>query len=392
MATPKRLDGSRLKQIREARMMTAKKLSNESGVSTATISRIEHGGDMTLDVAEKLAKALDATVSVLAGSRTELDTPAYFRSITSATKTARNAQRARSEMANALLDFIEEYLDVPIFALKGLCDFSDINAITVDVIEDVALQVRDVMKLGLGPIANLATAAEANGIVLTMSPFSVETLDGLSRMGDIGRPIVFVNTDKGTAYRWRFDLAHEIGHMVLHQCLQDISVNEPNVYKVLEQQANYFSGAFLMPEETFVRSLPGLGINDFLSVKSYWGVSLQAMLYRARNIGILDESQYTARQVTVSKKRWRSHEPLDDQRLPERPSLLKTCASMCVEECGLTVQQLMDAAGIPKDIFEDLVGVRRGYVDSGGFDSKYLKGVGKKDVIEFPDLGLQLYR
>lgn len=382
MGTTKRFDGTRLRIIREARMMTAKKLSVEAGVSTTTISRVEHGGDMSLDIAEKLAKALGTSVTTFEGANEGLDSPVYFRSFSSATKAARKAQDARSLMANAILDVVDDYLEFPQFDLSDICTETDLNSITSERIESAATKVREVWGLGDGPINNLAAVAEANGIVLAMTPFSVGTLDGLSRMGDLGRPIVMVNTDNGTAYRWRFDLGHEIGHMVLHQHLDDVTISDSNVNKVLEPQAHYFSGALLMPEDSFARSLPGLGINDFLSVKSYWGVSLQAMLYRARNIGILDESQYTARQVTISKKKWRRHEPLDDQRIPEAPTLLRTCVSMCVENCGLTVQQIMDEAGVPKDIFEDLIGVRRGFIDDGGFEPK-ARNINMK-VINFP--------
>ena len=382
MGTTRQFDGARLKTIREARMMTAKKLSLESGVSTTTISRVEHGGDMSLDIAEKLAKALGTSVATFEGAEDSLSTPVYFRSFSSATKTARKAQDARSLMANSILNVIDEYLDFPQFDLSSICTKTDINSITGSSIESAAAKVRELWHLGDGPINNLAAIAEANGVVIVMTPFSVGTLDGFSRMGDLGRPIVMVNTDNGTAYRWRFDLGHEIGHMVLHQHLSDATVSDSNVNKVLELQAHYFSGALLMPEDSFVRSLPGLGINDFLSVKSYWGVSLQAMLFRARNIGILDESQYTARQVTISKKKWRKHEPLDDQRIPETPTLLRTCISVCVEQCGLSIQQIMDDAGVPKDIFEDLIGVRRGFIDDGGFEPR-VQNISAK-VIDFP--------
>ncbi|RRG07344.1 MAG: ImmA/IrrE family metallo-endopeptidase [Lactobacillus sp.] len=384
MGVSKQFDGARLKAIREARMMTAKKLSTESGVSTTTISRVEHGGEMSLDVAEKLATALNTRVNVFEGPADDYSSPVYFRSLSAATKTARKAQSARSAMANALLDEFEVYLDFPKFNLSDVCHEKNINALTDGVIDDAALEVRRIWGLDNGPISNLTGVAEANGIVIAMTPFSVDTLDGFSQMGELGRPIVFVNTDKGTAFRWRFDLGHEIGHMVLHQNLEDIAIGESTTNKLLEQQASYFSGALLMPEESFVRSLPGLGINDFLSVKNYWGVSLQAMLYRARNIGILDEQQYAARQVTISKKKWRRHEPFDDQRLPERPTLLRTCTTMCVQQCGIPVQQIMDEAGVPEDIFEDLVGVQRGYVRNGGFEPQ-VQNVNAK-VVSFTNL------
>ncbi|MCI6275066.1 MAG: XRE family transcriptional regulator [Coriobacteriaceae bacterium] len=381
MGTNRRFNGTRVKTMREARMMTAKKLSLEAGVSTTTISRVEHGGDMSLDIAERLANALGASVAAFGGVDEVLDTPVYFRSFSSATKAARKAQDARSLMANSIIDVIDDYLYFPQFDLSDICAETDINSITNDVIESAAAKVRELWHLGDGPINSLAAVAEANGVVLALTPFSVGTLDGFSRMGDLGRPIIMVNTDNGTAYRWRFDLGHEIGHMVLHQHLSDATVSDPNVNRVLESQAHYFSGALLMPEDSFIQSLPGLSINDFLSVKSYWGVSLQAMLIRARNIGILDESQYTARQVTVSKKKWRRREPLDDQRMPETPTLLRTCVSMCVEQCGLSVQQIMDDAGVPTDIFEDLIGVRRGFIKDGGFEPR-VQNVSMK-VIDF---------
>ncbi len=356
-----------VRRMRETRMMTAKRLSVESGVSQSTISKVERGGAaLTEDVASKLARALSTTPEVLMGGAGDVESTVFFRSMSAATKSARVALRARSDMVDAIVAELDAILDFPSFNVPTI-GAEAVDEISEIGIERAANELREAWGLGDGPITNLVASAEAHGVVVCMFPFGVETLDALSRMGSTSRPVAMVNTELGNAFRWRFDVAHELGHMMLHRGIPGIDAVPSDVRKVIESQGHRFAGALLLPEGPFRDSLIGLSLEDFKMAKSTWGVSIQAMVRRAYDIGLLDESQYTSRQVAISRKRWRKSEPYDGERMPEAPTLLRTCVSLAVREGLLDVKALMARCGVPVDVFEDVIGVPRGFVSSGGF-------------------------
>lgn len=286
--------------------------------------------------------------------------------MSAATKSARVALRARSDMVDAIVAELDAILDFPSFNVPTI-GAEAVDEISEIGIERAANELREAWGLGDGPITNLVASAEAHGVVVCMFPFGVETLDALSRMGSTSRPVAMVNTELGNAFRWRFDVAHELGHMMLHRGIPGIDAVPSDVRKVIESQGHRFAGALLLPEGPFRDSLIGLSLEDFKMAKSTWGVSIQAMVRRAYDIGLLDESQYTSRQVAISRKRWRKSEPYDGERMPEAPTLLRTCVSLAVREGLLDVKALMARCGVPVDVFEDIIGVPRGFVSSGGF-------------------------
>ncbi|WP_417229213.1 ImmA/IrrE family metallo-endopeptidase [Thermophilibacter sp.] len=372
-----------VRRVREARMMTAKRLSVESGVSQSTISKVERGGAaLTEEVAAKLAKALSTTPEVLMGGAGHVGTTVFFRSMSAATKSARVAQNARSEMVDAIVAELDAILDFPGFNVPtiGAGSVDEISGVDI---ERVASDLRAAWGLDDGPVANLVASAEAHGVVVCMFPFGVETLDALSRMGSTSRPVAMVNTELGNAFRWRFDVAHELGHMVLHRGIPGIDSLPSDVRRVVEAQGHRFAGALLLPEGPFRDSLVGLSLEDFKMAKPTWGVSIQAMVRRAYDLGLLDESQYTSRQVAISRKRWRKSEPYDGDRMPEVPTLLRTCVSLAVREGLLDVRALMSRCGVPEDVFEDVVGVPRGFVASGGFGTASKVEVRAKGGLRF---------
>jgi hypothetical protein len=55
--------------------------------------------------------------------------------------------------------------------------------------------------------------------------------------------------------RDRFTIAHELGHYVLHSRLGQKSIIVPRYGKnLVETEANYFAGGFLMPKEMFIKA------------------------------------------------------------------------------------------------------------------------------------------
>ena len=84
-------------------------------------------------------------------------------------------------------------------------------------------------------------------------------------------------------------------------------------FNIREKMANVFAGAFLLPRKTFTRDVKPFATNleYYRSLKKKWGVSIQAMVYRARQLDIISANQFQYMMRIISKKGWKTKEPGD---------------------------------------------------------------------------------
>ncbi len=169
--------------------------------------------------------------------------------------------------------------------------------------EDAARSVRDDWGLGNDPIPQLAELLEERGVkVLSLK---LDDIDGLAakvrRKSHMAARIIVVNRF-AWAERKRFTLAHELGHMVLNPAL-DLSEKD------IERAAHRFAGAFLIPADILRaemgsnRSMVSLG--ELVAFKERFGVSLQAIVYRCRSLGILNQRAFAKLFKRFTKMGWR---------------------------------------------------------------------------------------
>ncbi len=146
-----------------------------------------------------------------------------------------------------------------------------------------------------GPIKNLTAAIERAGITL-VPIVGLEGIDGLSSWVN-DQPVIGLNVGV-PGDRFRFSLAHEVAHLVLHTKKGETS----------EQEANRFASALLMSDEEFELAMPQRPVlRDFIELKATWGISVAALVYRARQFDYIDDKRYRSLQIQMSK--WRRNEP-----------------------------------------------------------------------------------
>jgi Zn-dependent peptidase ImmA (M78 family) len=98
--------------------------------------------------------------------------------------------------------------------------------------------------------------------------------------------------------RFRLTLSHEVAHLVLHARKTELA----------EREANRFAGALLFPADDFDLAMTARPLlSDFIALKSAWGISVAALVYRAHELGYVDDSRYRALQIQMAK--WRKNEP-----------------------------------------------------------------------------------
>src|SRR5690606_15276858 len=151
-----------------------------------------------------------------------------------------------------------------------------------------------------------------SGVIVAASPTGSEHLEAVSEIDERGRPSVFLGTDKGIRARSRFDAAHELGHLILHRNLDRRTLNRAAEFKLIEDQAHAFAGAFLMPAMAVSGELWAATLDGFRAVKPRWNASIAAMIYRCRSLRMISESEERRLWINLNRRGWRQFEPLDD--------------------------------------------------------------------------------
>lgn len=204
---------------------------------------------------------------------------------------------------------LQKYLEVIRLFPKGRFKNSDINNLSFEVnnyteIEDKVVELRKKLNLGLDPISNLLEVLEELGfIIIFIDP--VKGFDGKEGLVDDKPFIVLANDKPGD--RQRNSLAHELGHiLVKHNSLDD------------EMVANYFAGSFLIPRESLLSDLGkkrnNLTIFELKNLKEKYKVSMQSIIYRAFQLGIITEYEKTRLFKQFSYLGYRKEEPIEVDR------------------------------------------------------------------------------
>jgi Zn-dependent peptidase ImmA (M78 family) len=184
-----------------------------------------------------------------------------------------------------------------------------------------------------------------HGVLVVFSPPQAASVDAYSFDSQL-RPVVILNPIKRDYYRQRFDVAHELGHLVMH------SDAEPGG-RIVEDQAHRFAAELLMPADRIRDLLPATMGGDvwrsLARLKEQWGVSIQALLYRARWLGRLSDVSYRNAMTNVSAKGWRRSEPGLVNAI-EQPSLLPRAVELLRQE-GIGETQLIEQCRVPPDLF-----------------------------------------
>lgn len=364
----------RLSQVLAARRLTQVQLASMVGVSPATISKWRAGTQAPeRDALERLADVVNVTSEWFTrapGARLSLP---LFRSNASAHVAARAMLAARLEWAQDVAAALMEYVDYPAVNLPSR-DYTEPEQITKEDIEKAACECRDLWRLGRSAIQDLALAVEGAGVILVREETGVAQIEGLSAWSEVlGRPLILLSADKDNGYRSRFDLAHEIGHLVLHRHIQ--RTTDSARHKLMEQQAHRFAGAFLLPAETFaseVRVPPTL--DDLLLLKRRWGVSAAAIIMRLKALEMLDEDGALMLFKRRSARWGAKSEPGDEDRRPEQPRLLRRTIDLLVEEKVMPLEAIPRHIGLAAGDVEALAGLPAGYFQ------------GKTNVVEFARL------
>ncbi len=337
----KQFNGDRLKKARIYRGMTVVDLAEKLELQRQTVSGYESGKSTPNDstITQKISNALDFPVQFFLEKDSELKIGStYFRALLTTKKKYRAEQILRMEFIAGIYSFLKEYIEFPEINIPN-CDGCTP--------EEAAVKLREAWGLGNKPIANLIHLVEQNGILVTSYPTTTNDIDAFSQMFMLEEEMthfIGFSNNKTSASRIHFDIAHELGHICLHDWTEDVEALEKEDFKERETEANRFASAFLLPEDSFCRDIRGKNLNVpyYTEIKKKWFVSIQAMHRRAYNLGVIDMDAYQYTLRILQRRGLRKQEPLDDVLLTATPSLLKTSVLLLLQENVFTPKEFME--------------------------------------------------
>lgn len=348
--------GRRLEQARHARGLTVSDVAERVGVSRQMITRYESGDSMPQpEICFRLSQELRFPIEFFSKPLSIPDsvTPVFFRKSASLTQKTMDAVKTRIEWMYEIVEYLSEYIDLP---QKDLPDFSAYecpeDGWDPKTIEELAIETRKQWGLGLGPISNVAALLEQHGIIIgRISGFGnhIDACSWLTR----GYSWILLESNK-TAVRERFDLAHELGHLILHPWLEPIMVLDRTTHKRIEDEANRFASSFLLPGQSFSMEVLVQNLAHLQILKSRWKVSIQAMIRRLVQLDLIDEATYKNLNTQVSIKGWKRMEPLDDQIQREEPSTLRDSIELLIENQLKTPDSILADLRLSQDEIETL--------------------------------------
>lgn len=337
-------NGTNLRLARQCQSYSLNEVGDAVGKSRQYIHRLEAGRDTpTAELVESLARFLKVAPSFLhEGVGVMIAEEAYhFRKLATTRVTTKQAALAKGELFRKLVDFIDTKLRLP------ACDFPSFEGGEADDIERAAERCRAYWGLGLGPIDNMVRVAENAGAVVTTFHDVSHEVDALSISAR--RPIIVTNNAKGSACRVRFDIAHEIGHFVMHEAMQTGD-------RATEAEANRFAGAFLLPRATFAKAFPplrGSSLNwaGISQLKMEWKVSKAAILYRARQLGLISEKQYKSGIIFGLNRKGEAIVEKEDRLIPhEQPELIRNALRILEEKIGMNTQAVANQVHMTREL------------------------------------------
>lgn len=366
---------AKLKEARVARGLSLAQLSKLIGISSQAISQFEKGETKPSGATlVKLIETLDFPINFFCSSYNGAlkNEVIYFRSNKNITKKLKDACKSRILWIEKVYLLIESYFELPKLEIPKLENL-DIDSIDNTQIEEITLKLREYWGLDQSPIENLIDILQSKGFVITKLKIGTKKIDAFSVWKN-GVPYIFIGDDKESAVRLRFDLAHELAHLLIHKDIDKEELEEDKeLYNKIEEQANYFASAFLLPIEAFNKEVISSSIDSFILLKKRWKVSISAMIKRCQNANILTDNQIRYLNSQMIKYGYYKKEPLDEEIKKETPYLFKQAFEILVENNIYTKEAILEKLELNKNEAMELYSLDKSFFEKSNNILKLIK-------------------
>jgi Zn-dependent peptidase ImmA (M78 family) len=123
----------------------------------------------------------------------------------------------------------------------------------------------------------------------------------------------------------------------------------------MENEANTFASALLMPAAEIRVALGGrIDLRRLAALKPEWRVSMQALLYRAQTLGLIEKPQAAWLWRQFSSQRMKLREPPELDFAPEQPGVLTRMVRLHLDTFGYTRAEFAKLIHFPESRFGEL--------------------------------------
>ncbi len=333
--------GERIRQARQLNALNQRRLAEMVGVSHNAISKYEKEEDIpSSGVLLRLAKALDVSLDYFFREPSvELGDPRFRHS------KGRFLKKEEKKLLADIREWLERYGELEqIFERKSsnafvLPEGFPHSVSSLDRAEKRAEELRRLWDLGSDPIPDMVELLEGKGIRV----FQVERDDSFESLvvpvsNEPGDEYVIVVNSSFSGDHQRLSLAHELGHMMLKPS-KSTAVNE-------EEMAFRFGAAFIVPRQAAIEELgehrTQLGIEELHSLKHKYGLSMQAWIRRAAELGIIRSAEPLLSEF--ERNGWKEREP-GDQYPVEKPRRMQRLVFRALAEGLITHSRAEELLG-----------------------------------------------
>lgn len=341
--------GNRLQLARQAAGLSLRALSERVGnvVTAQAILKYEKNRAMPgSQVLIALSKALNVSPGYLLSEREIALEGIEFRKAASAGAKQEKAVQAR------VLEQVERYLAVeealamePAHWQAGLSKLPPITQ--PDDGQEAAQKLRKQWNLGDDPIPSMTELIEEHGIKVIALPLDKSIFGSKAnvKLADDGEVAAILVNREHTGERQRFTLAHELGHLLL-------TLHRRVSPRDAEKAMDRFAGAFLVPDNalrvTTGANRTDISLGELVELKKRFLVSLQVLVVRLKQAGILADADYKRHWQLLKDKGfldppWPEPEKVE----AEKSHRLHRLAMRAVTEGALSESRAAELLGIP---------------------------------------------
>lgn len=327
-----------LVMARESRGVSQSDLARDLDVTQSAVSKMENGTfAITEQMIERIAKLLHYPESLFYVQDMRLGLgPSeifHYRKRAKLTKKSLDMFHAQVSLRRIHVRMLLNSVDIePFFEIPHL-DIDEFGTAS-----RVAQAVRATWHVPRGPIKNLTKLIEDAGAIVMHHNFGTDMIDAISRDVPGTPPLFFINPQFGGA-RYRYTLAHELGHIVMH--------STPRAD--MEAEANEFAAEFLMPGDEIGPMLTNLTEAKIANLTPYWRTSMSAILQRAAQLGRLTQRQEKALRMRFAAAGYMKKEPPELDIPIEQPTILTTVVQSHLQDLGYQPHELAAAIHLLPD-------------------------------------------